>query len=120
MQVIINGTDITKYIEYQGIKWSRNDVDGPNAGRNLSGSMIRDRVATKIRLDITCHPLLERDHMILMRLLEPEFVTVTYDDQMYGKVSKVMYSNNHSSDHCVVTEDGKEYWHNISFPLIEK
>ena len=120
MQVIIDGTDITDYIQYQGIKWSRNDIDGQNAGRNLAGEMIRDRVSTKIRLDITCRPLKEADHRILMNLLLPELVSVTYDDPAYGRVTKVMYANNHSSEHCIVTIKGVEYWHNISFPLIEK
>ena len=55
--VVIDGTDITPYIKYQGVKWTRNDIDGPNAGRTLSGLMVRDRVATKIRLDITCRPI---------------------------------------------------------------
>ena len=119
MRISIDGLDITDYINYQGIKWGRNDVDGPNAGRNLSGTMIRDRVATKIRLDIECHPLTEADHRDLMNAILPETVTVNYDDPMYGSVSKIMYSNNNDSEHCVVTEDGVEYWHNIHFPLIE-
>ena len=119
MQIIIDGTDITSYIQHQGIKWSRNDVDGPNAGRNLAGTMIRDRVATKIRLDITCHPLTEDQHRTLLRAILPEYVTVNVTDPMYGSTSMTMYSNNNSSEHCVITEDGVEYWHNITFPLIE-
>lgn len=119
MQIIIDGVNITNYIQHQGIKWSRNDVDGPNAGRNLKGRMIRDRVATKIRLDITCRPLTAAEHTRLLNAILPEYVTVNYTDPMYGNVSKVMYSNNNSSEHCVIAPDGVEYWHNISFPLIE-
>ena len=37
--------DITPYIAHGGIKWSRNDVDGPNAGRMQNGEMI-DSVKT--------------------------------------------------------------------------
>ena len=28
----INGTDITPYIAAGGLKWQRQDIDGPNAG----------------------------------------------------------------------------------------
>jgi len=131
----IDGVDITDYIAHQGVKWSRNDVDGPNAGRTMSGLMIRDRVATKIRLDITCRPLKNDELRILLNLLLPEFVTVTYDDPMYGVVSKTMYANNNPATFLFKREfnppDGWfichdevpepfEYWTNVTFPLVER
>ena len=120
MDVWINGTNITDYIAYQGVKWSRNDVDGPSAGRNMQGEMIRDRVSTKIRLDIKCRPLTGAEHQLVLNLLLPEFVTVMYDDPMYGRVTKTMYANNNSSEFCIKKSDNLEYWHNVTFPLIEK
>lgn len=29
-RIIVDGTDITDLIAYNGFKWSRHDVDGPN------------------------------------------------------------------------------------------
>lgn len=129
----INGTDITPYIAHQGVKWSRNDVDGPNAGRTISGLMIRDRVATKIRLDITCRPLKNDELRILLNLLLPEFITVTYDDPMYGVVTKTMYSNNNPATFLFKRDFERneyfwhdeaiqpfEYWTNVTFPLVER
>lgn len=119
MRINIDGTDITDYIKLNGVKWSRNDVDGPNAGRNLSGTMIRDRIATKIRLDVSCRPLTDTEHRTLLNLLLPESVTVNYEDPMLGTISKVMYANNHNSEYLFGDEKGAEWWHNVSFPLIE-
>ena len=52
-------TDITPYIAAQGLKWSRNDIDAENSGRDTQdGLMHRKRVSQKIRLDISCKPLL--------------------------------------------------------------
>ena len=131
----INGTDITDYIAHQGVKWSRNDIDGVNAGRSISGLMIRDRVATKIRLDITCRPLKNDELRTLLNLLLPEFVTVTYDDPMYGVVSKTMYANNNPAtflfkrefnapEEWFICHDSApepfEYWTNVTFPLVER
>lgn len=133
----IDGTDITDYIAHQGVKWSRNDIDGVNAGRTISGLMIRDRVATKIRLDITCRPLKNDELRTLLNLLLPEFVTVTYDDPMYGVVSKTMYANNNPATFlfkripqvpelwtlCHDPEEAPEpfeYWTNVTFPLVER
>lgn len=134
--ILIDGTDITDYIAYQGVQWSRNDVDGPNAGRTMSGLMIRDRVATKIRLDITCRPLKDDELHTLLNLILPEFVQVTYDDPMYGFVTKTMYANNNKAQflirkaptppehwyicHPSETMPSYELWNNISFPLVER
>ena len=118
--VSINGTDITDLIAHQGVQWKRNDIDGPNAGRTLSGLMVRDRVATKIRLDITCRPLTHSEMNLLQNLIFPEFVTVQYDDPMEGIVSKIMYANNNGAQFLMQTQNGQEYWTSVSFPLVER
>ena len=133
--ITIDGVDITPLIAFSGVKWTRNDVDGPNAGRALSGLMIRDRIATKIRLDITCRPMTIEELRPLLNLLLPEFVTVTYDDPMYGVVSKIMYANNNPAEFLMrkeynppdtwwfchsETPPPKEYWYNVTFPLVEQ
>lgn len=136
-KIKVDGVDITPYIAYQGVSWSRNDVDGPNAGRTMSGLMIRDRVATKIRLDITCKPLKLDELRTLLNLILPVYVTVTYDDPMQGTVTKTMYANNNKAQFLFkrVQEypewyyichgetpppNETEYWANITFPLIER
>lgn len=118
----IGSTDITNWIAYQGLKWSRNDVEAPDAGRTLDGLMHRGRVSTKIRLDITCVPLKDSDHRTLMNLILPETIQVTYTDPMYGTVTRTMYSNNNSSQYMMKKVYGNtviEYWDNVQFALIE-
>ena len=133
--ITIDGTDITDYIAYNGVKWQRNDVDGPSTGRTISGLMVRDRVATKIRLDITCRPMKLDELRILLNLLLPVFVQVTYDDPMYGVVTKTMYANNNPAEFLMVKKpfiqdcywichdtepEPIEWWQNITFPLVER
>lgn len=119
--ISIDGTDITNLIAYQGVQWKRNDIDGTNAGRTLSGLMVRDRVATKIRLDITCRQLTLPEIRMLLNLLMPEFVSVTYDDPMDGLVTRTMYANNNGAQFLFARdEDTKEWWDNVSFPLVER
>ena len=119
--ISIDGTDITDFIAYQGVQWKRADIDGVNAGRTLSGLMIRDRVATKIRLDIKCRPLKLAEVRTLLNLLMPEFVSVTYDDPMDGQVTRTMYANNNGAQFLFArNNDTLEYWDNVSFPLVER
>lgn len=117
----INGVDMTPYIKYQGVKWQRSDVDAPNSGRTLDGIMHRGRVATKVRLDVSCRPLKTAEISIVLQAIYPEFVTVTYDDpQQGGVVTRTMYSNNNPATFLGRKPNGEEFWSEISFPLIEQ
>lgn len=120
MILTINGTDILDYIAFRGVKWTRSDIDGPDAGRTMDATMQRLRVATKIHLDITCRPLTSEEARIVLQLIYPEYVTVRYTDPMYGVVSKIMYSNNNPACFLIRKQSGKEYWDGITFPLIER
>lgn len=119
MVLTVNGVDMVPYIAYQGLKWTRNDIDSPNSGRTLDGFMHRGRVATKIRLDVTCRPLKAAELSTVLNAIYPEYVSVTYDDPMQGRVTKEMYSNNNPASYCLLRPDGTEWWNDISFPLIE-
>ena len=111
MVLKIDGTDIAPYIAYGGLKWQRSDVDGEGAGR----------MATKIRLDVTCRPLKAAEASIVLSAIMPEWVSVTYyDPQMGSTVTKTMYANNNPASYLIKHPDGTEWWSGITFPLIEK
>jgi len=121
LTLTINGTNVVPYIAQGGIKWQREDVDGPNAGRGLDGTLIRDRVATKRRLDVTCKPLTLAEASTVLNLIEPEWITVVYTDPMAGEnLTKQMYSNNIPATFALIQSDGTEMWSGITFPLVEK
>lgn len=116
----INGVDVLPYVAHQGLKWQRNDLDGPNAGRTMDGVMHRARVASKIRLDIKCRPLRSEEAAVVLNAILPEYVHVRYLDPMSGLVTKSMYSNNNPASHMLIQPDGVEWWDGITFPLIER
>lgn len=120
MVLKIEGVDILPYVAHQGIKWQRNDLDGPDAGRTLDGTMYRSRVASKVRLDITCRPLRSEEASVVLNAIYPEYISVEYTDPMSGLVTKQMYSNNNPASHMMIQDDGIEWWHDIVFPLIER
>jgi len=119
MYLSIGGVDITKYIAENGFKRTRNDIDGWNAGRTLDGVMHRDRVATKIKLEITTTRMTKNELSVILNAIYPVNVSVTYDDPREGRVTKTMYSNNNPAVCFCVNTDGVEIWDSISFPLIE-
>ena len=121
MVLKIDGTDIVPYIAYGGLKWQRSDVDGEGAGRMLDGTLERNGMATKIRLDITCRPLTANEASVVLSAVMPEWVSVEYSDPQIGStVTKTMYANNNPASYLMKHRNGTEYWSGITFPLIEK
>lgn len=113
----INGVNMLPYIVQNGIKWQRNDIDGTNAGRTMDGTMHRERVTSKVRLDVTCLPLSSENASIVLNAIYPEYVEVEYTDPMYGPSIKQMYSNNNPATYVDTVTD---LWEGITFPLIER
>lgn len=114
----INGTDITPYIKFGGIKYTRNDVDGKNAGRNMLGDLIRDRVATKAKWNVECVPLSEGDLRTLYNLLMPETFTVTTNMVTGVNTNYTCYSNNVSYQ-FLMNRGTLDWYEGFSFPVVE-
>lgn len=120
MTFTINNVDMTPYIAAKnGIKWTRNDLEAPNAGRLLNGTMMRGRVAIKMKLEVTCRPLTKSELSTVLNLIKPEFVTVYYDDPQDGVSIRTMYSNNVPATFLVKRSNGEERW-TLTFPLVER
>lgn len=118
----INGVDILPYTKESGIKWQRNDVESPKAGRTMDAVMHRGRVAIKFRADFELLDLRTEDARMILNLILPEFVEVeTNVHPLYGYVVTSFYSNNVPAT-CVTIdkETGVAIWTGISFPLIEQ
>ncbi len=121
MVLTVNGVDLTPYIAFKGLKWQRNDVDGWEAGRAMDGTMYRQRISSKVRLDISCHPLKTSETSVVLSAIKPEYVTVTYTDPELGaNRTATFYSNNNPASFLIRKPNGDEYWSEITFPLVER
>lgn len=75
----IGGVDFTKYVATNGFEWERNDIDAPNSGRDMAGTMRRAIITTKDKISVTCRDgLTESQLSTLVRTLAANEVTVTY------------------------------------------
>ncbi|MBR0161959.1 MAG: hypothetical protein IJQ02_11850 [Oscillospiraceae bacterium] len=126
MTFVVNGVDFMNtatgrpYIAFNGLKWQRNDIESPKAGRTMDGNMQRGRIGTKIRMDVTCRPLTASELQIVLNAIYPEYVTVQYNDPMSGLVTKTMYSNNNPATYLMLKPNGTEWWNGVTFPLVER
>ena len=112
--------DITPWIAYQGLTFSRNDVDAPDAGRDMSGLMHRGRVAEKEKMNIQTINLNNAQVAVLESIIDPEsyYVRITpYPKTNSAEIFNV-YSNNVKTNYVRKKPNGEDLF-KVSFPLIE-
>ena len=112
--------DITPMIAWQGLTFSRNDVDAPDAGRTMDGTMHRGRVASKEKMEIKTVQLTRAQVSALETLLFPETiqVRVTPYPRTNAAHTMTMYSNNVKATYIIHRASGEDL-QSLSFPLVE-
>ena len=112
--------DITPYIAFQGFEGTRNDVDGPTAGRVIQDAlMTRDRLATKYKFTITTKPIPMDVALMIENLLMPEFFYVRTDWFASSITQYECYSNNVTKAYLLNQGNGTELI-KLSFPIVER
>lgn len=112
--------DITPFIAWQGLTFSRNDVDAPDAGRDMSGLMHRGRVAVKEKMKIKTIQLTRAESAYIQSLLFPQSISVrvTPYPRTNAAHTMVMYTNNVETTYTIHRANGEDI-QSLSFPLIE-
>ena len=112
--------DITDLIAWQGLTFSRNDVDAPEAGRDMAGLMHRGRVAVKEKMNIQTVKLTRQQSSDLQSLLYPATiqVRVTPYPRTNAAHTMNMYTNNVKTTFVIHRANGEDL-QSLSFPLIE-
>ena len=115
----VDGVTLPKVTEF---KIDFTDVSSSNSGRTLSGKMVKELIATKVRISLkfSCVP----DNVsstILNTIKANVFQDVTYPDPKEGgKTTKSFYSGDPSITLLYYNaKDGKCYW-DITINLIEE
>ena len=112
--------DITPYIAWQGLTFSRNDVDAPDAGRDMSGTMHRGRVAVKEKMNVQTVQLTRAQSSMIQTLLYPETIQVRVTPYPLTNAAQTLsvYSNNVKTSYVIHRENGEDL-QSLTFPLIE-
>lgn len=112
--------DITPLIAWQGLTFSLNSIDAPDAGRDMSGLMHRGMVAIKEKMKVTTIQLTRAQVAMLYSLLTPEsfLVRVTPYPRTNAPHTMTMYSNNVNATYVIHRENGEDL-QSLTFPLIE-
>lgn len=85
--LIVNGVTVKAPKTMQvGIQ----DIDG-ETGRNANGDMVRDRIATKRKIELEWGQLTQNEMQTLLNAVSPVFFDVSYPDPLSGQTTKTFY-----------------------------
>lgn len=113
--LVINGVTVVPPKSFQV---SVNDVDG-ETGRNANGDMVRDRIATKRKLECEWGMLTQAEMVRIQTAVQPVFFPVSYPDPMLGQTTKTFYVGDRTAPAYSFTERLKP-WSGLKFNLIER
>lgn len=112
----IDGAEITAPKSFQ---FSISDIDG-ETNRNAKGEMIRDRIATKRKLECEWGPLTMSECSAILKAVQNVFFSVTYPDAMEGAlITKTMYVGDRTAPMYALI-NGIAYWQGLKMDFIEK
>ena len=114
----LNGLEIIDKI--QEIKWSINDLDGPDSGRTLDMQMQRDKLGEKNRADIKLIPCSMSDAVAILRVLRNQYFYCDTDLIPDGEDGPMEMYNSTRSGTLIVDTDKKIIHKDISFNIIER
>lgn len=115
----LNGVDLPEPA-INGATFSVQDIDSAATGRNQSGTMIRERVATKIKWQLTFPPLTRKMAARLLNAISEASFDFIYPDPMSETetVKKTCYVGDRSVP-IYTFVDGIPMVKSISFSIIE-
>lgn len=113
--------DYTEYVEDEGLKPSRNDLDADGSGRNLlDGLMYRTRIATKLKLTVSFIRLDEAVMSQLIADLDATYVQITtLDSKTNRRITRTCYCStiNEGVQRYI---GGRTVYDGVTFNLIER
>ena len=122
MTFIVNGVDFVPFIAYNGLEYQLSDIDDPETGRTMNGTMRRGKITDKdkwklkFKVDLTTEEI-----SAIVRAVTHEYVTVQYlSPRTATIVTKTMYVGDRTAAHCIERANGTILWKDLSFSLIER
>lgn len=113
--LVINGVNV---VAPKSMSVSISDIDG-DTGRNANGTIVRDRVAIKRKIELEWGMLTQAEISQLLNAVSSVFFNVTFIDPQQGQVTKTMYVGDRSAPVFSFNEKFKP-WSGLKMNLIEQ
>lgn len=116
--VYLNGVNLPE-IAFDGATCIVSDVDSAEAGRNQKGSMMRDRVAVKVKWQLSFPPMSSTMMKNLLSAISAPSFSFTYPDPRTGLIKTGTFYVGDRTAPVYSESGGLPRWKNMSFSVIE-
>lgn len=113
--LVINGVTV---VTPKSMSVSISDVDG-DTGRNANGTIVRDRVAVKRKIECEWGMLTQEEIQVILNTVSPVFFSVKYIDPKDGEITKTMYVGDRTTPVYNFNNEFKR-WSSLKMNFIEK
>lgn len=96
------------------------DVDADGSGRDQSGTMFRDRVAVKQKVECKFPPLSWSEVSTILNAIEDQFFTLTYPDPKQGSNRSMTCYVGDRTAPVLRAVSGDYLWGNLAVNFIER
>ncbi|MGO2207452.1 MAG: DUF6711 family protein [Staphylococcus xylosus] len=117
--LIINGVEVKPP---QSFSVGLQTIDSDTSGRNAKGTMKRDVITQKVKLELKWGPLSDSEISIILKLVKRDFFTVNYPDPEEGKqMTKSFYVGDRTTPSYSWNDKFKaSKWENLSMNFVEE
>lgn len=117
--LLINGVEVKPPQEFSV---TLNTIDADSSGRNANGTMVRDIITQKVKIEAKWGPLSSSESSIILKAVKGKFFTINYPDPEEGKqMTKTFYVGDRSAPAYSWNEKFKRVeWSGLSMNFIER
>lgn len=116
--VKINDVEITEFLE--SFEVSISDLDAETTTRTADGTLNRDRIAVKQKIDLSFAPLLWEDMSRILKATEDIFFEIYYPNPESGEYeTKTVYVGDRKAA-VMMKKEEQIMWKGLKFSLIER
>ncbi len=118
--ISINGTPLARQPRTYTV--SRNDLSSENSGRNAQGDMLKDRIATKVKMELEWGGLTYSQAASILTAISSIYFNVTYPDPKTGsdRTMECYAGDPQLTVDFLDPHTGKPYYRDMKVSLIER
>lgn len=117
--LLINGVEVKPPQEFTV---TLNTIDADSSGRNANGTMVRDIITQKVKIEAKWGPLSSQESSLILKSVKGKFFTLNYPDPEEGtQMTKTFYVGDRSAPAYSWNEKLQRVeWSNLAMNFIER
>ncbi|MDT2782897.1 hypothetical protein P7H41_13185 [Vagococcus fluvialis] len=117
--LMINGVTVKPPQEFSA---TLNTIDADSSGRNANGTMVRDIITQKVKIECKWGPLSDSEASTILKAVKDKFITINYPDpEIGGQTTKTFYVGDRSApSYSWNNKFSQAKWQGLSMNFIER